>query len=57
MQWKKGRLKTEKCQGGKEARGKEPLSRHGTVGKDVGERIEGYLGVRRDASQRRTSIE
>jgi hypothetical protein len=32
-------------------------ARHGTVGKYVGERIGGYLGVPRDGSQRRTSIE
>ncbi len=31
-QWKKGWPKSQKCQGGKEARGKEPLTKHGTVG-------------------------
>jgi hypothetical protein len=35
----KGWPKIEKRQGGKEARGKEPLLRHGIVGKDVAERI------------------
>jgi hypothetical protein len=49
--------KIEKRQGGKEARGKEPLSRRGIVGKDVEERIGGYLDVPRDASQPRTSFE
>ncbi len=49
--------KIEKRQGGKEARGKEPLSRRGIVRKDVEERIRGYLGVLRDASQPRTSFE
>jgi hypothetical protein len=41
--WKKGWPKSKKC--------------HGTVGKYVGERIGGYLGVPRDGSHRRTSIE
>jgi hypothetical protein len=49
--------KIEKRQGGKEARGKEPLSRRGIVGKDMEERIGGYLDVPRDASQPRTSFE
>jgi hypothetical protein len=49
--------KIEKRQGGKEARGKEPLSRRGILGKDVEERIRGDLGVLRDASQHRTSFE
>ncbi len=54
---KRARPKIEKRQGGKEARGKEALSRRGIVGKDVEERIGGYLGVPRDASQPRTSFE
>ncbi len=40
---KKAGQKIEKHQGGKEARGKEPLSRRGIVGKDVEERIGGTL--------------
>ncbi len=36
-------LVNKKCHAGTEARGKEPLSRHGTAGKYVGERIGGYL--------------
>ncbi len=54
---KRAGSKIEKRQGGKEARGKEPLSRRGIVTKDVDERIRGYLGVPRDASQPRTSFE
>ena len=50
-------LAKKKCHAGTEARGKEPLSRHGTAGKCVGERIGGYLVDRREGSQPRSSME
>ncbi len=49
--------KQKKCHAGTEARGKELLSRHGTAGKCVGERIGGYLVVQREGSQTRSSME
>ncbi len=51
---KRAGKKKRKCHAGTEARGKEPLSRHGTAGKCVGERIGGYLVVRREGSQTST---